>query len=488
MVNNNTPFPAAASVPGLPESPLAMAWLNTTGQLVAMNRSFADLLGQPATALQACRWQELTHPDDLGPELVQITRVISGLCGSYGLRKRVLGPAGEWRWVDVAVSSSTGSAAEGSPLLLVQVVDVHAQVLQLEQLQHQVDVLQEQQRLIALLQEADPIPRLLVGRQRSPADSSAMALTVRAANPAPAATLAAAGIAVASGPLTDLPLPQVPALLQLAQDAITRAEPLTATWSPEPTGEERPMLQLEARFAQQQPEPLLVLAWRPVTLSAPDGPGASAMDLADPPAAMAPPAVDPGGMPWHQLDPLTGLLHRAALFTTLEQLLEQRRRGDRIALVLCDLDQMQRLNRQFGRANGDRVLQTLAIRMRASTRDDDLLARLGGDELLVVLRDVRQLEVAIEVADKIRQVAREPIPLEGCSEVCFEPSISVGVTLLEEGEALDGALIRADAAIYAAKASGGNQVIVMPTAGRSASIRLGTGAIRHDQRATSHSL
>ncbi len=187
-------------------------------------------------------------------------------------------------------------------------------------------------------------------------------------------------------------------------------------------------------------------------------------------------------LPFAQLDPLTGLLRRGPLFSQLQALLRQRRQRDRIALLLCDLDQLAALNAQQGRDRGDLLLQTTAMRVRSSTRDGDLLGRLGGDELLVVLQDVGSLDVAIEVAEKIRRAVHEPIAGSGSGERALIPSLSIGVTLLADQEELDSALARADAATFAAKASGGNQVIVMPAGPAPPAIRSGTGSVRKTPR------
>lgn len=114
------------------------------------------------------------------------------------------------------------------------------------------------------------------------------------------------------------------------------------------------------------------------------------------------------------------------------------------ALLLCDLDQLAAHNAHQRLDRGD------------------LLGRLGGDELLVVLQDVGSLDVAIEVAEKIRRAVHEPIAGSGSGERALIPSLSIGVTLLADQEELDSALARADASTFAAKANGGNQVFVMP--------------------------
>jgi diguanylate cyclase (GGDEF)-like protein len=141
--------------------------------------------------------------------------------------------------------------------------------------------------------------------------------------------------------------------------------------------------------------------------------------------------------------------------------------------LLCDVDQLSSLNARHGRAVGDQLLQTIAQRLRGTIRDGDLLCRFGGDEFLVVLQSVAQLEHALAAAGTILDAAHQPLP-----GLAFTPSLSIGATLLAADEALDGALQRADAATHAAKAGGGHQVVVMAGTGHPLGPRLGTGTTR----------
>ena len=98
-------------------------------------------------------------------------------------------------------------------------------------------------------------------------------------------------------------------------------------------------------------------------------------------------------------------------------------------------------------------------RLRASTRGGDLVGRLGGDELLVVLRDMPSLEVAVMIARKVHAAARQPLRLPA-GEVL--PSLSIGVTLTNPHDSLDALVARADQAMYEAKQRGRDQVVAVP--------------------------
>jgi diguanylate cyclase (GGDEF)-like protein len=101
----------------------------------------------------------------------------------------------------------------------------------------------------------------------------------------------------------------------------------------------------------------------------------------------------------------------------------------------------------------------LAWRIRDVVREGDVVARFGGDEFLVVLDGVRDLDDASSIAEKIRQQATEPVPVIGASVTI---TLSIGVTIATPGEDIDTLIGRADHAMYDAKHRGRNQVISIP--------------------------
>jgi diguanylate cyclase (GGDEF)-like protein/PAS domain S-box-containing protein len=156
-------------------------------------------------------------------------------------------------------------------------------------------------------------------------------------------------------------------------------------------------------------------------------------------------------------DELTGLLNRREALVRIDRLTTpELRSGQKEALLFCDLDRFKDVNDHYGHAAGDLVLSAVAERIRGCLRGEDLAARVGGDELLVVLRGVQSLENAVAVAEKIRSTMQEPV-LTPAGAV--EISLSVGVTLVVPGEGSDALIARADAAMYQAKKDGRNRVI-----------------------------
>jgi diguanylate cyclase (GGDEF)-like protein len=153
-------------------------------------------------------------------------------------------------------------------------------------------------------------------------------------------------------------------------------------------------------------------------------------------------------------DPLTGLPNRTAFNDRLEmRLVGARIRGARLAVLFLDLDGFKVINDSLGHSMGDRVLQTLANRLRRAVRDGDLVSRFGGDEFTILL-DVGRPEDAEAVAQKLLAAVVEPVIIEG--ERLFVTA-SVGVALHpEHGDDPESLVRNADAAMYLAKDLGRN--------------------------------
>ena len=155
-------------------------------------------------------------------------------------------------------------------------------------------------------------------------------------------------------------------------------------------------------------------------------------------------------------DPLTSLLNRNEVFERIEALAHRQRHGDRsMALMFCDIDHFKEINDSHGHAGGDAVLQALAMRLQEQVRAGDLVGRIGGDELLVVLDGVDDLEQALQFAERLHQNVRQPLTL---ATGVLTPTLSIGVTLVGADELMDGVVARADAAMYQAKKAGRDRV------------------------------
>ncbi len=155
-------------------------------------------------------------------------------------------------------------------------------------------------------------------------------------------------------------------------------------------------------------------------------------------------------------DPLTDLPNRSVLGPQLDQALA---RSDRhevyVGICFIDLDDFKAINDHHGHAAGDEVIVEVARRIRSSIRVVDTAVRVGGDEFVVILDPVSDVRSALTAARRIRDVIADPPIRRGADVV----GASVGVAVNERGEEPSSLLVRADAALYRAKASRSGEVV-----------------------------
>jgi len=152
-------------------------------------------------------------------------------------------------------------------------------------------------------------------------------------------------------------------------------------------------------------------------------------------------------------DVLTGLPNRLHLQRQLPRLIDRAsRNGTRLALLYMDLDHFKNVNDSLGHGSGDRLLTTIARRLRGSVAAHDVVLRMGGDELLVVATLLPEAEVVNSIADRVRAVLQVPIDVDGVS-LSITPSIGISV-YPEDGADAEQLLKHADIALYHAKAHG----------------------------------
>lgn len=151
-------------------------------------------------------------------------------------------------------------------------------------------------------------------------------------------------------------------------------------------------------------------------------------------------------------DPLTDLPNRMLLEDRLRlALLASRRHHHPLAVMFVDMNKFKPVNDRYGHAVGDLLLCAVAQRMLAIVRASDTVARIGGDEFVILLPAVQSATAALQVAEKIRAAVSEPFDLEG---PVVEVSASVGVAIYPEHGCSDVELLRnADTAMYQAKNS-----------------------------------
>ena len=151
-------------------------------------------------------------------------------------------------------------------------------------------------------------------------------------------------------------------------------------------------------------------------------------------------------------DFLTGLPTRALFYDRLEHGLEQaKRHGWNLAVMFLDLDNFKQINDKLGHDVGDKVLLTVAKRLKENTRNDDSICRLGGDEFLYLLMDIKnELEVTKIIKKLIKTIE---LPCDAIDQNLVV-KLSIGISLFpKNANNLEGLIKSADMAMYAAKKS-----------------------------------
>ena len=160
-------------------------------------------------------------------------------------------------------------------------------------------------------------------------------------------------------------------------------------------------------------------------------------------------------------DTLTGLPNRAFFMDYLGSVLEMSRRNSgRFALLFLDLNNFKTINDTMGHEAGDRVLRICSQRIRSAIRSSDTVARMGGDEFVVLCSNMENAEAARNVAEKILGYVGTSLAL---GDEQIHPGVSIGVSLFpDHGSSADNLLAAADTAMYEAKKGGLGVVLYKP--------------------------
>jgi len=155
-------------------------------------------------------------------------------------------------------------------------------------------------------------------------------------------------------------------------------------------------------------------------------------------------------------DVLTGLPNRLSLAEDLRRALAgAERRGRMAAVMSLDLDDFKHVNDTYGHDVGDRLLIEVAARLRQTTRDSDVLVRLGGDEFLLLSADIESIAQVEAIAGRIVRDVGRPVRLNGTTVL---PTLSVGIALYpQHGTTPEALMASSDRALYLAKKLGRNR-------------------------------
>jgi diguanylate cyclase (GGDEF)-like protein len=152
-------------------------------------------------------------------------------------------------------------------------------------------------------------------------------------------------------------------------------------------------------------------------------------------------------------DPLTELPNRTLFMDRLEHALERTARSkERVAVLFLDLDDFKEINDSFGHQAGDRLLKEVGNRLLGCIRTADTVSRFGGDEFVILIEQMKNMNEASQIAERILNTLTKPVDLEG-REVATSASIGIAFGAHSDSSLKD-LLNRADAAMYQAKRRG----------------------------------
>ncbi|MGH8807722.1 MAG: GGDEF domain-containing protein [Noviherbaspirillum sp.] len=161
-------------------------------------------------------------------------------------------------------------------------------------------------------------------------------------------------------------------------------------------------------------------------------------------------------------DYLTGAWSRRAFFDLAErEMLRAQRNGNALSLLLLDVDNFKRINDTSGQAAGDQVLIDVVLRAETVLRSVDYFARVGGEEFAVLLPETKR-SAALLVAERLRTALERQAAITSPPHILASGcpyTVSIGVAMLRGPESYHDLMRRADAALYAAKATGRNRVV-----------------------------
>jgi diguanylate cyclase (GGDEF)-like protein len=160
-------------------------------------------------------------------------------------------------------------------------------------------------------------------------------------------------------------------------------------------------------------------------------------------------------------DSLTSLANRRRFTEELDRVSARGRPGDFVGVLFCDLDGFKDVNDHYGHDAGNDLLVEVANRLRTSVRPGDLVARIGGDEFVIMLTRLESAAPAAAIAERVCALLRDPILL-GSDAVCISTSVGIALDPADRADTAD-LLRRADAAMYQAKSEGKARWAMDPT-------------------------
>jgi diguanylate cyclase len=160
-------------------------------------------------------------------------------------------------------------------------------------------------------------------------------------------------------------------------------------------------------------------------------------------------------------DPLTGISNRRGFEDNAKQILHEHSESDKnISLLMVDIDHFKKINDTYGHLLGDKVIRAIADILKSKVRGQDSVARIGGEEFVVLLADT-DTKGASFVAEQIRKTIEDcKIHPHGAKDAIGGVTVSIGVSSLNKGETIFDLLDHADKALFKSKSGGRNKTTI----------------------------
>jgi len=405
-------------------APIGVAFVDSlTGIIQDVNPHFAEIAGRTRSEMVGADWMGMTHPDDIQEVLDNMARMNAGETDGFRVNKRCLRPAGAIAWIRMTVAKV--GVSEGDPPRHLCLIEDITERKRAE------DALRESEERFRFLAENSSDVIFLLNSDD----------TVMWVSPSITEALGWQPEDWIGKPTTEFVHPDYVRDTASTLAGVTGSSVRLMRERLVDANGEYHWVQIHAR-------------------SHFDESGRYQGTVASVRTADAEVAAEQELERRARYDELTGLLNRKEMLDQISQIMAgvPLVEGES-ALLFCDVDKLKSVNDTYGHSVGDAMLRVVAERIKSSVRGSDEAGRIGGDEFLVVLDGVSDLDEASSVAEKIRRSVALPIETAGVS---IEATISIGVTLVSAGESADALIDRADQALLQAKRTGRNQVILIP--------------------------